>query len=234
MGLIPTGDWLPTLPDGSSLGPRPVPLSQRYIDLNQTFADAWRITDASSLFDYAPGTSTATFTNRAWPPEESEPCIVPDSPPVTPIDWDRAVEACREIIDEDNKTNCAFDVAAAGEFGFAEAYVLSQKIDLEATRTDVYVKQDPKGVALVAVVRMKKTGAAISVEKGQLIGTVQFTLDGRNVQEPVVLDANGQATWTTRLEVGEHTVGAIFAPSKEISLLPSTSLDKQVVIGKGE
>jgi hypothetical protein len=234
MGLIPTGDWLPMLPDGSSMGPRPTPLSQRYIDLNQTFADAWRITDATSLFDYAPGLSTETFTNRAWPPEDSDSCIVPDSPRVEPVDWDIAVEACREIIDEDDKNNCAFDVAATGEFGFAEAYLLSQKIDLEATRTDVYVKQDRESVTFVAIVRMKKTGEGISTEKGQSPGTVQFTLDGKIMQEPVSLDATGQAAWTTRLEVGKHTVGAVFAPDKEVSLLPSTSLDTQFVIGKGE
>jgi hypothetical protein len=232
MGLIPAGDWLPALPDGSSLGSKPVSLSQRYIDLNQTFADAWRITDASSLFDYAPGTSTKTFTNREWPPEESEPCIVPDSPPVTPIDWDRAVEACRGIIDADNKTNCAFDVAATGEFGFVKAHLLTQKIDLESTRTDVYLSQDREGIMFVAVVKMKKTGAAIRAEKGQLIGTVQFTLNGRMVTEPVKLDATGQATWATRLDVGKYIVGAIFTPDKEIPLLPSTSLDKLFVIGK--
>lgn len=235
MGLISTGDWLPALPDGTSMGPRPVPLSQRYIDLNQTFADAWRITDATSLFDYAPGMSTETFTNRAWPPEDSDTCIVPDSPRVDPVDWDIAMEACREIIDEDNKNNCAFDVAATGEFGFAEAYALSQKIDLEATRTDVYVTQDREGVKFTAVVKMKKTGAAINAEKGQLIGTVEFTLNGRKVTEPLNLDATGQAVWTTRLEVGKYTVGAVFAPyNKGIPLLPSTSLDKPFVIGKGE
>lgn len=232
MGHVQAG-WLPALPDGSSLGSKPASLSQRYIDLNQTFADAWRVTDASSLFDYAAGTSTKTFTNREWPPEASAPCIVPDSPPVTPIDWDRAVEACRAIADKNHRNNCAFDVAATGEFGFVEAYLLTQKIDLESTRTDVYVKQHPKGVTFVAVVRMKKTGARISAREGQSIGTVQLTLDGRKM-EPLTLDSNGQAIWTTSLEAGKHIAGAAFSPNmKEFRLLPSTSLDKRFVIEKG-
>lgn len=227
MGLVQAG-WLPALPDGSSLGSKPASLSQRYIDLNQTFADAWRVTDAGSLFDYAPGTSTKTFTNREWPPEESEPCIVPDSPPVTPMDWDRALEACRGIIDANNRNNCAFDVAATGEFSFVEAWLLTQKIDLESTRTDVYVKQDRENVTFTAVVRMKKTGAAIRLKRGLSPGTVQFALDGKKM-EPVALDSNGQAAWTIRPGAGKHVVGAAFAPNQELPLLPSASLDKRFV-----
>jgi hypothetical protein len=228
MGLVQAG-WLPALPDGSSLGSKPASLSQRYIDLNQTFANAWRISHAGSLFDYAPGTSTATFTNKDWPPEASEPCIVPNSPPVTPMDWDRAVEACRGILDADNRNNCAFDVAATGEFSFVDAWLLSQKIDLEATRTDVYYTRDRERITFTAVVRMQKTGARISVQKGQSPGMLQFTLDGKRM-EPVSLDSNGEATWTTHLGDGKHVVAAAFTPEKELPLLPSASLDKKFVL----
>ncbi|MFI5285402.1 MAG: VWD domain-containing protein [Candidatus Dormibacteria bacterium] len=31
------------------------------------YADSWRVTQGTSLFDYAPGQSTATFTNRSFP-----------------------------------------------------------------------------------------------------------------------------------------------------------------------
>jgi hypothetical protein len=231
MGLVQAG-WLPALPDGSSIGSKPASLAQRYVDLNQTFADAWRVTHSSSLFDYAPGTSTATFTNKEWPPEAG-PCIVPESPPVSPVDWDRAAEACRGVIDANNRNNCAFDVAATGEFGFVKAWLTSQKIDLEATRTDVYFTQDRESITFTAIVKMKKTGAAITLEKGQSPGTVQFTLDGK-IMEPVYLDSNGQAKWATRLGAGKHTVAAAFAPHGEMPLLPSTSLDKKFATQKGE
>jgi hypothetical protein len=230
MGLVQAG-WLPALPDGSSIGPKPASLSQRYVDLNQTFANAWRVTNASSLFDYAPGTSTSTFTDKEWPPEESEPCIVPDSPPVTPMDWERAAEACREIVDKDNRINCTFDVAATGEFGFAKAWLLSQKIDLEATRTDVHFTKSREGITFAASVRMKKGGAAIPVKKGQSPGTVQFTLDGKTM-EPVALDSNGQATWTVRPGAGKHVIAAAFTPNRELPLLSSASVDKPFVIKK--
>jgi lysyl endopeptidase len=55
-GVIADGSWLPALPDGSSMGPMPASLPARYDALYQTFADAWRVNDADSLFDYAAGT----------------------------------------------------------------------------------------------------------------------------------------------------------------------------------
>ena len=61
-GAIGPDTWLPALPDGSSIGPLPGTSHGRYVDLNQKFADAWRVTDANSLFDYGSGTSTSTFT----------------------------------------------------------------------------------------------------------------------------------------------------------------------------
>ena len=48
--------------DGTVL-PLPVPFG----DLYGAFADAWRVTPASSLFDYAPGYSTDTYTDRSFP-----------------------------------------------------------------------------------------------------------------------------------------------------------------------
>ena len=51
MGALARGSWLPALPDGSSMGPMPPgPLHDRYVALYQKFADAWRVTDKTSLF----------------------------------------------------------------------------------------------------------------------------------------------------------------------------------------
>ena len=35
--------------------------------LYQRFADAWRVTDATTLFDYDPGKDTASYTIRDYP-----------------------------------------------------------------------------------------------------------------------------------------------------------------------
>jgi len=234
MGLIGAGDWLPALPDGSSLGPRPGPILQRHVDLNQKFAKAWRVSDATSLFDYAPGTSTKDFTIPEWPPEPGKPCVVPEETrpvPVEPIPLDEATEICKTIKDEDLEAECAFDVAATGEFGFVEAYKLTEQLETETTRTDVFIDRIEGRVRFVAQVRMKMTGAPIRLEDSLRAGTIQFTLRGDPVTEPIPVDVNGQAVWTPRLEEGRYTVGAIFIPDEsQRSLLRSTSVDKVFVI----
>jgi hypothetical protein len=128
MGALPPGSWLPALPDGTPLGPRPAALHDRYVALNETFADAWRVTDATSLFDYAPGTSTAAFTVDSWP-QESPPCVLPRERPAEPVAVEVAERACRRITDPNRQANCVFDVTVTGEPGFAEAYLLTQQVE---------------------------------------------------------------------------------------------------------
>jgi hypothetical protein len=123
-GAIGPDTWLPALPDGSSMGPVPSTLHDRYVDLNQKFADAWRVTDANSLFDYGSGTSTSTFTMRSWPPERP-PCEVPGTTPAQPIAENLARAACQAVKGGEN-ANCVYDVMVTGNPGFATTYALSQ------------------------------------------------------------------------------------------------------------
>ncbi len=83
-GKLARGSWLPALPNGSSLGPMPDSLHQRFIDLYEKFADAWRVTDKTSLFDYGPGQSTATFTHKDWPTENPQSCAIEGQPSAGP------------------------------------------------------------------------------------------------------------------------------------------------------
>src|SRR5690606_15890008 len=50
MGKLGERSWLPSLPDGSSLGTKPESAADRYQVLYEKFADAWRVTDETSLF----------------------------------------------------------------------------------------------------------------------------------------------------------------------------------------
>jgi hypothetical protein len=129
LGTITPGNWLPMLPDGTPMGPRPVSLTQRYTALNRTFADAWRVTNATSLFTYAPGTSTATFTDRSWPPNRP-PCVAPGStaPPAQPIPLERATGVCSKLRDPRMRKQCAFDVSVTGETSFAQIYLKTQAL----------------------------------------------------------------------------------------------------------
>jgi uncharacterized repeat protein (TIGR01451 family) len=130
MGAIPPGSWLPVLPDGTSLGSMPDSVHQRYVDLYQTFGEAWRVSfgpsGSTSLFDYAPGTSTDTFTLRGWPPE-NPPCTIAGMIPVQPADPAVAEQACRPVTGTNRHADCVFDVIVTGEPGFAKTYLASQQ-----------------------------------------------------------------------------------------------------------
>ena len=138
MGAIVPNNWLPALPDGTFLGPRPTDLHQRYVDLYEKFADVWRVTDSSSLFKYASGTSTSTFTLKPWPVEEPQQnCRLPRGPvgpPVRPqpkqLPLEVARQQCAGVVDARRRGDCELDVMATGEVGFAENYLQAEKIQL--------------------------------------------------------------------------------------------------------
>ncbi|MCI5197477.1 MAG: hypothetical protein D3919_14915 [Candidatus Electrothrix sp. AW5] len=123
IGVIAPDSWLPLLPDGTSMGPMPRSLRQRYIDLYQNFGNAWRVTDQSSLFDYAPGTSTDTFTVYNSPSED-----LPEELTESAVNEDIAMQACQDVKDKVQYNNCVFDVMVTGETGFAETYLASQRV----------------------------------------------------------------------------------------------------------
>ena len=120
------GSWLPALPDGTSLGPMPTALDQRNQDLYTRFADAWRVTNATSLFDYAPGTNTATFTIADWPRFGARSCLIQGQTPAQPTNLPAATQACSAITDPDQKADCTFDVMVTGNLGFAQTYATMQ------------------------------------------------------------------------------------------------------------
>ena len=143
MGAIAPGSWLPALPDGSGLGPKPAALQQRYEDLYSKFGNAWRVNKATSLFDYAPGTSTNTFTLESWPNGESpQSCTMPpetpgalNKPPVKALTLEVAEQQCREIVGDELRANCVQDVRVTGEPGFAKTYLLTEQIQRNAPPT---------------------------------------------------------------------------------------------------
>ena len=224
MGATAPGSWLPALSNGTSLGPMPAALHQRYVDLLQTFANAWRVTNATSLFDYAPGTSTATFTLPAWPPE-NPPCVLPKSTPPKPLAASVAEKLCSTIVDKVRHANCVFDATFTGEPGFAKTYLVSQRIEAGSTTTRVDDNKDP---TLFGEAVTFTASVALRASSGKTVptGTVQFILDGKNAGALVKLDAKGWATWkTSSLAVGKHEVAARYTAAKGSVFLASSSLD---------
>jgi hypothetical protein len=127
-GDVPAGNWLPRLPNGAAIGPMPASLHDRYVTLNKTFGNAWRVTNSNSLFDYAPGTSTATFTNTAWPVENAKTCTIPKVKTVPHISAEAAEEACKSISNATLHSSCVFDVQMTGVTHLAETYVVTERV----------------------------------------------------------------------------------------------------------
>lgn len=128
MGKIAEGSWLPALPDGTSLGPKPESEDQRYQDLYKKFADGWRVTGDTSLFDYAKdqGQNTATFTLDEWPRNHPTSCAIKDQVSVQGTTPEAAAQACSAVTDAARKANCEFDVASTGHVGFGKSYEAMQ------------------------------------------------------------------------------------------------------------
>jgi len=143
MGVVPPGNWLPALPDGTLMGPRPRDLHQRYLDLYDKFENAWRVNNTTTLFDYAPGTSTSTFAVDSWPAENPTVCTAPPRPPGGPVEkaplkalsLEAAQQHCGAIVGKNAKANCIQDVMVTGEPGFAQTYLRAEEIERNALPT---------------------------------------------------------------------------------------------------
>jgi subtilisin family serine protease len=230
MGDIAAGSWLPALPNGASLGPKPAAATQRFVDLYETFEDAWRVSDATSLFDYGSGESAATFAVEDWPPQNGS-CVVPELPLAEPMPRAAALRICRGVRNRSRQANCVFDVAITGHAGFAKAYLLSQRIEAGATRTALNVDGDRLGdgrlAKLVATVSRRATGG-----KGAPVGSVRFSIDGEASGKPVKLDERGWAAMAaTRLAPGKHRVEARFEPMAGGTYLPSVA-ESYIIVGE--
>ena len=135
MGKVGPGNWLPSLPDGTPMGPRPSSLSDRYHALFSTLADAWRVTDATSLFAYDGGKTTDDFTLAAWPGESPKECKIPEhwagGPPMAgldPLPEEVAAEICAEVADADRRNECEQDVRATGDTDFVNMYLVMGEV----------------------------------------------------------------------------------------------------------
>jgi hypothetical protein len=119
--ILRGGLGVPALPDGTRL-PAATDKHARFQAVYGQFADAWRITDATSLFDYDQGKTTASYTIKPFP-IEGQPATLAD----LPADQQAAgTDACVSITDSGLRDDCAFDVGVTGQTGFAEGYTMVQ------------------------------------------------------------------------------------------------------------
>ncbi|MGB9122148.1 MAG: VWD domain-containing protein [Candidatus Angelobacter sp.] len=91
-----------------------------HVFINRTFADSWRVRRAESLFDYAPGTSTETFTDRSYPRTDF---AVPSG------SIQGATQTCRNAGVAGNlMVGCIVDVSATHSAFFASTVALAQSL----------------------------------------------------------------------------------------------------------
>jgi hypothetical protein len=242
MGFIPQGSWLPRLRNGVDVGPMPASLHDRYVTLYKTFADSWRVTDTTSLFVYAPGTSTKTFTDPDWPAEKL-PCKlkpefqIPGFKVQQGIPIERAEVICRVVTDKALHQNCVFDVATTGDETFAKGYVFAEEIRLYSTKVKIACHQAPtrqpyrpgikadvptqSGVQSVVV-----TATVLPLTPGRPIptGTVTVFVDGVAMNRPTPLDDRGWArVKIATLKPGEHKIRATYSGGGKFDYHSSSS-----------
>ncbi len=127
VGLVaavrPGGLGVPPLADGSVL-PGTTDRHERHELIYGRFADSWRVTAATTLFDYPSGRSTADYTVAGYPREEDE--VTLDD--LTPEQIEAGQAACGAFSDPLMRDQCIFDVAVTSDASFALQYDLTDVV----------------------------------------------------------------------------------------------------------
>ena len=103
--------------DGQNLGPTP----SREV-LNTTYTDSWRLTPSTSLFDYGPEQSTATFTDPTFPHANVDASNAPNRAAVE--------QQCRDegITDTFLLQDCILDASAINDYSVLSNYSHAQTV----------------------------------------------------------------------------------------------------------
>ncbi len=111
-------------PENDLVGKNSVKLGPSFTrdDINGSLAEAWRVSQATSLFDYEPGQSTATFIDPTFPAKNLDVAGLANR--------ETAEKTCREdgITDQRLLDDCILDLAATGEFIFGSRYAHAQQV----------------------------------------------------------------------------------------------------------
>ncbi len=142
----------------------------------QLYANSWRITQATSLFTYAPGTSTTTFT---------------DTTPTVPVVITPAQRAAAEatarsagITDPNLLENAIFDLVVTNDPGYLDTYKAAQRqVTVNAPNSSI----NPDGAGsqfwvganefLPNTIRFTNTAAAGTIPVGKVAVTQQLDTD---------------------------------------------------------
>ena len=171
------------LADGSAVSP---------IDdhtLDTTYADSWRVTQATSLFDYAPGQTTATFTDTSFP---QGPESIPDRAAITAqcrgdgITDPYLLQAC--IVDGSAIHDPAATQAVLGHYAQAQTvrtvhYDLAHHVKpFKASGSSTTPTSSPSGSSTPGTVGGSSTALRTLVDSGRVNGPTEspsFAFDAK-------------------------------------------------------
>ena len=128
---------------GELVDPKTAPGATADDPLYATFGDSWRVSATSSLFDYAPGTDTGTFTDRSVPQLGSD---------LDTVDKERreAAEAvCRGagVSSQPFLNNCTLDIGVLDNPSFALSALRAQALSAVAAQTAGLAQPAPTATA---------------------------------------------------------------------------------------
>ncbi len=107
-------------PDNALVFPngRALQLPASWSEIHGEFADAWRVSQASSLFNYAPGQNTESFSLEDFPSSYQDPASLPAQA------RQEAQTRCVEAGVEDRGTleDCILDVVCTGDDSFIQTH----------------------------------------------------------------------------------------------------------------
>ena len=118
------GYRLPLLPDGTAVA-EPADDGEAFDLLYGELGQAWRVSAATSLFDYTPGESPETFVVDDFP---ARPLTYED---LTADQLALGEEACAGVGIALLHRQCVFDVAVTGDPSFAETYLMIGPVNAE-------------------------------------------------------------------------------------------------------
>jgi hypothetical protein len=158
--VVPGGLGVPALPDGTRL-PAATDKQAQHDVLYGKYADAWRVTNSTTLFDYDAGKSTATYTIEGFP-AYADYITAGD---LTAAQTATGTPACTAITDAGLHSDCVFDVGVTGDSTFAQTYQATQSFF-------------DSGIAR-ATPAPQATPAPTPVASGAVIGALQIVQGSR-------------------------------------------------------
>lgn len=240
LGSTAEGFGLPRLLDGTAL-PKPLDRHAAYQALYVRFADAWRVTAATTLFDYDPGKTSAGYTIADYPAAPK----VATFTELAPAEQAAGRAACAEVADTELRDQCAYDVVVTGDTGYVRPYVTVERVAEQGSAAlDAPAGPDagpaadapvevlpvmhrlagsalgPDGILYVSVVMADRSGLVVAIDP----------LTGRIVHQAPATGAGEVAVAAGSVWVAELGAPSTGGPTCSVTRLAPATLGVQATI----